>query len=520
MSGPFVGTISCALRAYCRTLAPDGTHEDVACDGQPARGCPSPACDVDGDGFPTALAGCNPLNLVIDCNDNDPKIFPSAPEVCGDGIAQNCTADVVCTNDADADGYNSDADCDDSNPTTHPFATETCNGVDDDCDGFTDEGNPDANGNPLVSAGAVLHCTDSNVPPCATPPGDCVCSSRSIAGDFFAQTFRTACPGETSAIDNGASASISAARCYLAAQPSSGGSCQPPPNTGLCDLDGDGYQRSDSARGCPDIYDQHPGMLDCDDEDTGVSPGYSAVVAPAPFNSLRPCSPSPNRGLGPSCALREYCRVLAPDGTREDVACSGQPALGCPSAACDADGDGFIDATKKVTCDPNGTFLPYDCNDTDPTIYPAAPDHCGDGIAQNCAADMPCIQDTDNDGYDTSADCNDNDPAVHPFATETCNGVDDDCDGFTDEGNPDANGNPLVSAGAVLHCTDSNVGACATPPGDCVCSIRSLAAFTFDQTNRTACPGETSVIDNGASATIAAPRCYLAGQPPDGGVCQ
>ncbi len=37
-------------------------------------------------------------------------------------------------------------------------------------------------------------------------------------------------------------------------------------------------------------------------------------------------------------------------------------------------------------------------------------------------------------GYVTTAgDCNDGDPAVNPGATETCDGVDDDCDGSTDE---------------------------------------------------------------------------------------
>lgn len=37
-------------------------------------------------------------------------------------------------------------------------------------------------------------------------------------------------------------------------------------------------------------------------------------------------------------------------------------------------------------------------------------------------------------GYSSlPGDCNDLDPAIHPGMLETCNGVDDDCDGFTDE---------------------------------------------------------------------------------------
>ena len=41
--------------------------------------------------------------------------------------------------DRDGDQWVADADCDDRNPNVHPFADELCNGVDDDCDGETDE---------------------------------------------------------------------------------------------------------------------------------------------------------------------------------------------------------------------------------------------------------------------------------------------------------------------------------------------------------------------------------------------
>jgi hypothetical protein len=60
------------------------------------------------------------------------------------------------------------------------------------------------------------------------------------------------------------------------------------------------------------------------------------------------------------------------------------------------------------------------------------------------------FRDADNDGFGTPSDavtdnfppagyveldtdCDDTDPAVSPAATEVCNGIDDDCDGVTDE---------------------------------------------------------------------------------------
>jgi hypothetical protein len=100
---------------------------DDDCDGA----LPAEEADADGDG----VLACNG-----DCNDFDADMYPGNPEVCGDGIDQNCNGFGDDAN-ADGDGFmNCGGDCDDSNPSVHPGATEVCNAVDDDCDGSADEG--------------------------------------------------------------------------------------------------------------------------------------------------------------------------------------------------------------------------------------------------------------------------------------------------------------------------------------------------------------------------------------------
>ncbi len=132
----------------------DGIDQD--CNGSDLICQPTPTCtDEDNDGFNAATAGldCGPL----DCNDNDPAINPGAAERCSDGIDNNCDgltdgqdvgacpAPSTCT-DADQDGFfaqtgcNTVQDCADNDALTFPGATELCgDGIDNDCDGMTDE---------------------------------------------------------------------------------------------------------------------------------------------------------------------------------------------------------------------------------------------------------------------------------------------------------------------------------------------------------------------------------------------
>ncbi|MBI3448711.1 MAG: hypothetical protein HY049_07335 [Acidobacteria bacterium] len=68
------------------------------------------------------------------------------------------------------------------------------------------------------------------------------------------------------------------------------------------------------------------------------------------------------------------------------------------------------------------------------------------------------IRDLDFDGSPSDLDCNDVDPNVSPFRAEVCDGLDNNCSGTVDEGNP---------GGGVL-CGVSNVGDCRLGSTQCL----------------------------------------------------
>jgi len=132
-------------------------------------------------------------------------------------------------------------------------------------------------------------------------------------------------------------------------------------------------------------------------------------------------------------------------------------------------------------------------------------DICGNARTGNPdlgSAEAPSCPDADGDGFTAAScggtDCNDNNTAINPGAAEACDGVDNNCNGLTDDGLPfvtyynDADGDGYGTGSGQSLCSNPGQGF-ATQAGDC------------NNNNAAVKPGAMEVcdgVDNNCDGTI------------------
>lgn len=310
--------------------------------------------------------------------------------------------------DNDGDGVSiEEGDCDDSDASTAPHEPEQCDGLDNNCDGVSDEGLPtltwyvdlDADGYGSLSP-AGEGCS---IPANATLySGDCDDANAAIS---------PSAPEVCDEADQNCNGLADEGLALLTSYP---------------DQDGDGFGNSaEAVEHCAPVADFVSQGDDCDDLNPQVYP-----QAP------------------------EVCDGL-------DQSCDGQADEGLPTTLYfpDLDADGYGASGQGIaSCKPLPSLITdgQDCLDSDASVHPNALEHC-DGRDENCngqldenATDLKTwYRDGDADGvggstsaqvctpptgYVTSTgDCRDDVPSIHPGADEYCNSLDDDCDGTIDE---------------------------------------------------------------------------------------
>jgi len=519
----------------------DGVDQDCARDDD---------FDQDGDTWRSAWHPDGDGLEGEDCidDDNDPvaneaglapeEVHPDADETWYDDTDQDCSdpsswdvdSESWSDHDADGDGHPSgierdwedvDEDCDDADPTRYPDPEVEelwydC--FDQDCDG--NDGDQDGDG--FLVEGYETLCADNWDAPeffLHGEPGDCYDDPEGIPealnglDDVDASA---AWPGAEDVWYDGIDADCAGDSDF--------------------DQDLDGHLAADL-----DLGDGTAGT-DCDDEDAAIHPDQSEDCATVDIDDN--CDDLTNTAGaegctdyhedadldgagGPNAACLCESTVEHPWSSETDCddedgsvfpgapdLCDGQQndcdGSGLSSDETDDDGDGYVECTEDSGGwdggDPPGF---EDCDDTDATLYPSAPELC-DGLVNDCLAARFSADEADPDGdgyvactvdsggWDGDAisggdDCDNDDPEIHPAATEVCDllDTDEDCNGVADDDDSGVTGTTVSYPDA-----DEDGFGDADDPGTAWCDPpdpSSTNALDCDDQDADVHPGATEV---------------------------
>jgi len=349
--GRCTGERTCDQACPAPEPAPEACNgRDDDCDGD---------TDEDLDGRPCDLAnvhGTCPGTTRCQGGREECAGTPAGPEICGNGVDENCNGSTDeegaagCREywrDEDRDGFGAtgsarclcgpeapwDAttggDCDDGAATIRPGTPELCNGLDDDCNGLTDEGT-DAQCFPFrcdpLTGGCRAACRD---------PGDCQAPWTACVDGLCRKPLGTACLSDNECdrgfcVDGLCCDARCGGTCERCNDPGAPGNCRPVP---------DG---SDPDSECPDL-------------------------------------PASTCGTVGTCDGRRACRLHAQGTVCVPRTCA---SLYVSAAASLCDGEGNCQAAGTTECHP------YLC---DPASG-ACRDSCGG--SGDCQAGWTCVQGT------------------------------------------------------------------------------------------------------------------------------
>ncbi|MEE2750492.1 MAG: MopE-related protein [Myxococcota bacterium] len=356
--------------------------------------------------------------------------------------------------DADLDGYPESVDCDDDDPDVHPGAEEHCDGVDEDCDSLVDEEPVDGSTWYADADGDGHGGSDFSQVSCEQPDG--YVDSDLDCDDLEALVYPDA-PESCDGLDNDCDGAVDEDAIDE--------------GTFYIDIDGDGYGSAVfSEVACTASSGFADNALDCDDADSAIHPGAIEADCSDPVDYNCDGSVGFEDSDADGYAACEDCDDSDPavspdasetcDGVDED--CDGEidnDASDATTLYADSDGDGFGGQQFVIqSCDDVSGYVAdgSDCDDVDANSYPGGSEIC-DGLDNDCdgTADEGVLyswyQDVDGDGYgDSSAatveacsappgytansdDCDDSNAQANPGSYEICDGVDNDCDGQSDE---------------------------------------------------------------------------------------